>query len=230
VQTRLTELRAVIFDLDDTLYPEREYVRSGYRAVAENLRGSLGVNEPFEGWLWERFLGGQSGGAFDAMSRHFDLGLSPDQVGRLVTVYREHGPDIRPYEGIEELLGELRDRLPLGMLTDGFLPAQRVKLEALGIKGFFAQVLFTEELGRRAWNPSIEWFELLQGRLDLPPASLVYVADNPAKDFIAPNRLGWATIRILLPGQVHGAETAPEGGTQKIEVRSVRELRETLLR
>ena len=35
---------AIIFDLDDTLYLELEYVRSGFRAVATSLSENLNVN------------------------------------------------------------------------------------------------------------------------------------------------------------------------------------------
>ena len=35
VMNYIEGLSAVVFDLDDTLYSEKEYVRSGYKAVAE---------------------------------------------------------------------------------------------------------------------------------------------------------------------------------------------------
>ena len=56
-------IQAVVFDLDDTLYPERDYVRSGYRVVARHLAGMLKRDEPMDTWLWKRFLSGHYAGA-----------------------------------------------------------------------------------------------------------------------------------------------------------------------
>ena len=136
-------IRAVVFDLDDTLYGERAYVRSGYRAVAEKLRGLSGRDEPFDAWLWRRFLAGEATGALDALNDQFRLGLSSDQIAELVRVYREHRPAIRPYDGLPALLGRLHERYQLALLSDGFLPAQKLKLEALKLERFFDAVVFT---------------------------------------------------------------------------------------
>ncbi|HAU38573.1 MAG TPA: hypothetical protein DCX07_12760 [Phycisphaerales bacterium] len=204
--------RAVVFDLDDTLYPERQYVRSGYVAVAKFLRVETGRGEKYEDWLWRRFLEGETGGAFDSLNEAFSLGLCPDRIGQLVRVYRGHHPDIRPYEGVAGLLDRLRGRVRLGLLSDGFLPAQQLKLDALGLADRFDAVLFTETMGRECWKPSPAGFVALAEKLHVPAAGCAYVADNPAKDFLAPNRLGWRTIQLRMPGQVHADRSAEPGG------------------
>ena len=225
--------RAVVFDLDDTLYAERDYVRSGYRAVGEHLRRSQAAIEDQDpaGWLWDRFLSGRTDGAFDALSEHFALGLSESQIGELVEVYRSHRPDISPREGIDRLLDGLAGRKRLGLLTDGFLPAQQLKFDALGLADYFDAVIFTESLGpdRKYWKPSPEGFEITAERLAVSHRACCYVADNPAKDFVAPNALGWRTIQLLLPEQVHSHKPAPEGGEAQTVVRSVEELRDELV-
>ena len=208
--------QAAIFDLDDTLYLERDYVRSGYRAVGEHLR-AMGRTGTFERWLWARFERGQAAGAFDAMNEHFALGLSPADIAALVEVYRNHRPTIAPLPGIVELLSLLRPQYALGLLADGALPAQRLKLAALKLERFFDAVVFTEEIGRDAWKPSPVGFELMQRKMGTVP--LAYISDNPAKDFVAPNRLGWRTIQLLYPGQVHAGNAAPEGGRAQFIVR-----------
>jgi putative hydrolase of the HAD superfamily len=211
-------VRAVVFDLDDTLYPEREYVRSGYRAVAAHLRRRLARAEPFEDWLWQRFRQGHSAGAFDALEVAFHLGLTREKITELVGVYREHVPDIRPYDGVEALLRRLRGQAKLGLLSDGFLPAQRLKLDALGLEPLFDAVVLTEEMGRDRWKPSPAGFEAVRERLGAPHGRCAYVADNPAKDFLAPNRLGWRTIQLRWEGQVHADAAAPEGGRAHVVV------------
>lgn len=223
-------MRAVVFDLDDTLYPERRYVRSGYRAVADALREALKTDEPYGRWLWRRFESGRSNRAFDALNEQFALGLSEQQIARLVAVYRGHAPDIRPYEGAAELLADLRGRVRLGLLSDGPLPAQQLKLDALALGECFDAVVWTDELApdRRAWKPSPLGFEAISASLAVAPASCAYVADNPAKDFVAPNALGWRTVRVVFSGQVHGRAAPAPGGEPTATVRSWAQLRRAL--
>ena len=213
-------LQAVVFDLDDTLFPERDYVRSGYRAAAEHLRRTRGEVRRFEDFMGDLFLAGQSAKVFDATSAHFKLGLSDVQIGELVEVYRNHTPAIAPYSGLGELLSLLHVRYRLGLLSDGFLPAQQLKLEALKLARFFDCVVFTEELGRDCWKPSPAGFQAMAKQLGLPAQACAYVADNPAKDFVAPNRLGWRTIQYLRPGQVHAGEPTPPDGAPQTIVRA----------
>jgi putative hydrolase of the HAD superfamily len=211
-------VQAVVFDLDDTLYSERQYVRGGYAAVGEALRARLGRGDAFESWLWDRFCRGRSAGAFDAMNERFSLGLGPEQITELVVVYRGHRPQIAPRDGAVEMLARLAPRVRLGLLTDGFLPAQRLKLDALGIERFFHAVVFTEAMGRECWKPSPAGFEAIRAKLDVPHEACAYVGDNPSKDFLAPNRLGWRTVRLACQDQVHGNLPAPPGGEPAITI------------
>lgn len=219
-------IRAVVFDLDDTLYPERDYVHSGYCAVAEHLSSRLGRpcvgpgGQPAEVWLWSRFLSGKAGGALNALNEHFKLRLSQQQIGQLVEVYRTHRPDIRPYDGVADLLGQLHGPYRLGIISDGYMPAQQHKLDALKIAMFFDAIVFTEQLGRDCWKPSPAGFESIRERLELDHDACAYVADNPGKDFVAPNALGWRTVQMLFPGQVHAQLPAPDGGRPQAVVHS----------
>jgi putative hydrolase of the HAD superfamily len=222
-------VRAVVFDLDDTLFPEWQYVRSGYRAVAEHLREALGRHEDIEDWLWKRFMAGESARAFDTMNAAFSLGLSQEQIAELVALYREHEPDIRPYPGVAQMLSRLHARYRLGLLTDGYLPAQRLKLSAVKLERFFDAVVFTEELGREAWKPAETGFESIRKELDVPHEACVYVADNPAKDFVAPNRLGWRTAQFRRPAQIHARNRAPEDGRPQAVAHLLGDLHKALL-
>src|SRR5262245_10529941 len=133
----MSALRAVIFDLDDTLYPERTYVLSGFRAVAawaeEQLKipYSLGVAE-----LRQLFADGVRGNTFDCwLESH---GFVPDDwVSQMVKVYREHQPCLVPYPETKAVLRCLRPRYRLGLVSDGYLQVQQNKLAALGIGSYF---------------------------------------------------------------------------------------------
>ena len=224
-------IRAVVFDLDDTLFLERNYVRSGFVAVGEYLSDQTCRRAVFERWMWRRFVSGRRDGIFDALDDRFSLGLGRKGIGEIVSVYRRHRPDIRPCRGVEAMLSRLRSlRLKLGLLSDGFMPAQRLKLEAVGLEKHFHKVIFTEQMGRSAWKPSPRGFESIRRALSVPHAECVYVADNPAKDFLAPNGLGWLTIQWRRVGQVHADKPAPQDGRPKRIVRSGPELLRLLRR
>ncbi|NQU74831.1 MAG: hypothetical protein HQ546_00785, partial [Planctomycetes bacterium] len=63
---------AVVFDLDDTLSLERDYVRSGYRAVAKLLGERFPQAPDIEQWMWQRFCLGQTANMFNAAGEHFN--------------------------------------------------------------------------------------------------------------------------------------------------------------
>ncbi len=104
----MPKLHAIIFDLDDTLYPECEYVRSGFRAVAAWIETNLGIpqNVVMQEFL-QLFAEGKRGNIFDLWlsSRGIDPTL---WVPQMVKIYREHRPCITPYKDVLTLLPRLR--------------------------------------------------------------------------------------------------------------------------
>jgi len=198
-------IEAVAFDLDDTLYDEVDYCRSALAAVAVHLarrHRSPSEKRIFEA-LWDQFAAGNHTRTFNAALD--ELGIPYDQaaIEALVKVYREHGPSIRLPDESLDVLETLKDRYRLGLLTDGFLPAQRLKVRALGIERFFACIVYTEALGRAFWKPSPVGFEKMAEALGVAPERMVYVGDNEEKDFVAPNALGFLTVRVRRAGGIH---------------------------
>jgi putative hydrolase of the HAD superfamily len=194
----------VVFDLDDTLYLERDYVQSGFAAVAAFVANSDEAQTArFLAYLWESFERGIRGRNFDLfVERYPDLGQR-FTVPQLVTVYRQHRPAITPLPGAEALIDALRARaIPLGLISDGPVAGQSAKLEALGLERSLEVVIFTDQWGIAYRKPHPRAFIDIE-RLMNHARPLVYIADNPAKDFVAPKRRGWPTIRIRLDGQLH---------------------------
>lgn len=195
-------LDVVVFDVDDTLYLERDYVRSGFHAVDEWAAETLGVHG-FEGVAWSAFEEGVRGTIFDAALLGCGLEPTPDLVGQLVGVYREHVPAIALLPDAAACLARLRGRVPLAVVSDGPLRSQLAKVRALGLEGIIDEIVLTEELGAGYGKPSPRAFELVEERLGADGPACVYVADNPAKDFDGPAGLGWRTVRIRRPGGLH---------------------------
>lgn len=192
-------LRAVVFDLDDTLYPEREYVKSGLKAVAAWVEKCLGIPQDLALQAFLRlFAKGKRGNIFDIWLS--DQGITPELwVPQMVEVYRNHRPHIIPYKDVLALLPQLRQVYRLGVVTDGHAYVQRKKLEALKLVSYFDAIVFSDDLGKEAWKPSIIPFESILKRLRTKGHESVYVADNPLKDFVGARAVGMWTVRVRRP-------------------------------
>ncbi len=205
----MTKLRALIFDLDDTLYPERSYVLSGFSAVADWIHDHLG--DPASkvlGELVELHDGGSRGDTFDLWL--IEQGLDVEAyVPVLIDVYRRHRPAIKPFDVVPGLLVRLHDRYRLGIVSDGFGPVQRLKLEALGLEDHFDATIFSDEIGREAWKPSAEPFRQILTKLEVIPMEAAYIGDNPLKDFAGPRALGMQTILVRTPRGYHAGDLPP---------------------
>lgn len=188
------QLEAVIFDLDDTLYPEKDYVRSGYHAASAFLPEIENAEEA----LWQAFLNGKP--AFDTVLQNAGL-YSPDRKEKCLKAYREHIPQIRLYPEMKELLLALRTKgIRTGVLTDGRPEGQKNKIRALGLKELVDEILITDELGGpRFRKPNDIGFRILKYRLGTAFERMVYVGDNPRKDFQAPGMLGMSYIYFRNP-------------------------------
>ncbi|MCK5174419.1 MAG: HAD family hydrolase [Planctomycetes bacterium] len=215
-------ITTVIFDMDDTLYDEIDYCRSGFAAVSEFV-GGLGnlpdsaTKEAIFRTLWAEFTAGNHTSTFNTALEKLGIGYDDGMIGDLVGVYRRHEPDITLPADSKAVLDQLREKYALGLLSDGFLPAQQLKVKALGIEPYFEHIVYTEELGRKYWKPSEKGFKMLIKALNARGENCVYVADNSAKDFIAPNKLGFETIQLVRPHRIHtDSPFAPEAAPSHI--------------
>jgi len=221
--------QGVVFDLDDTLYLERDYVRSGFRAVASRVASSSSVDpESVFGFLWTRFESGHRGSSFDELLQNFVPRTDAISVAELVRTYREHRPTIHLLPGMRSILRDLHRRgVPLGVISDGPLVSQTAKVLALDVREYVSAVLLTDGWGREFWKPHTRAFVEMSLELSLPPEYLVYIADNPSKDFDAPALLGWRSVRLRLAGQVHSSSPTHGANPDHI-VESVSALRDLL--
>ena len=199
----MIDWQAIVFDLDDTLFPEREYVLGGMRAVAAWAQGQFALpRDRTFAELHELFEQGVRGDTFNRWLQSH--GRRPDDwVPAMVQVYRRHDPRIAPYAEVRNLLEDLAGQLRLGLVTDGYLAVQQRKVAALGLGRYFAAIVYSDALGRRAWKPSPRPFETVLEQLDVAAAEAVYVGDNPAKDFRGARSVGMQTIRVRRPDGLH---------------------------
>ena len=179
-----------VLDLDDTLYSEVEYHVSGLNEVCRWIERLYGKS------LASDLRTLQDSGEQDLLAglcRVAGLPLSVKES--LLWVYRLHEPKIRLTPFVLDLLERLQAKCHLVILTDGRSVSQRQKIKALGLSHFPAYI--SEEYG--ADKPSPLRFELIMQHM--PAARYIYVGDNPKKDFLAPNALGWKTLGLRDDGR-----------------------------
>lgn len=180
-----SKIKGIIFDLDDTLYSEKEYVRSGYKAVSDYLGGG------YEEALWRHFVAGKP--AIDELLN--EIGRQSDKKEAL-DKYRSNKPDIHLYSGVVELLTKLRKKgIKIGIISDGRPEGQRNKIDALGLEKLVDDIIITDELGGIQFRkPCDIAFKIMQIRWRIPASEMLYIADNPVKDFQAPQQLGMNSL------------------------------------
>lgn len=184
----LNDISTVIFDLDDTLYPEKDYVRSGYQKIAAYFG-----QQDLEKQMWDVFLKG--GKAIDEVFQK--AGLS-EHKEKALYIYREQVPDIELYSGVREMLERLSIHKKIGIITDGRPRGQRAKLKVLNIRA--DKVIITDELGGIEYRkPNKKAFEIMREYFDVPYEEMIYIGDNLKKDFIAPEELGMRCIWFQNP-------------------------------
>lgn len=217
----LSGIRAVVFDLDDTLYPERSFAFSGFEAVADWLQGR--VDCPFDAAarMRELFETGDRRRVFDQLLAELGCDQAETLVPAMVDCYRSHPPAIRLYEDAEGILADWRGRFRLGLISDGPQEMQQRKVGALGLAGVLGHIVLTDQWGREFWKPHHRAYRELEAAFDVNGADCVYIADNPEKDFVAPRQLDWRTVRIIRSDGVYRDAIPPVGGEAEFQVTSL---------
>lgn len=193
----------VVFDLDDTLYLERDYVRSGFAAVGRWLEQHVGTTA-FGASCQRLFDSGCRSRIFqEALVLHC-IDPAPELIELMVAVYRSHRPTIALLSDAERCLRERNDsKLPSGLITDGSYSVQQAKVSALGIEGRLDFLIFTGALAPGCSKPHPRAYELAEAKAQAHRLPLIYVGDNPLKDFVTPRRRGWLTVQVMRPQRVH---------------------------
>lgn len=214
--------RVFIFDLDDTLYKECDFLKSAYRAIALRLQ-ALGVDDAYPQMLaWYE----ARGNVFKNVNQYYHLNIPMEDY---LNWYRGHRPQISLSDGADELLrGIIASGNKAGLITDGRSITQRNKIEALGLLQYMApeDMIISEAFGSE--KPDVRNYQYFRDKY--PQSELIYIADNPRKDFVTPNQLGWMTIGVLNDGRnIHPQNLDVEKEyLPQIWVKSCAEIRRTI--
>jgi len=219
----------VVFDMDDTLYDEATYAQSGLNHVAHCIETDCGI--PYAqslARLTARFTQGRNH-IIDGTLQ--DLGIyTPTRAMDLVRRYRRHRPNIQRLPDVTPCFKRFKD-WPKYLVTDGNRTAQAQKVKALRLQGVMRHCYLTGNYPKNYAKPSPYCFLQICAQEAVSPESVVYVADNPHKDFVGIRPLGFRTIRVMR-GPYKEVQVRPEADAEirieSLEVLSPAFLLETL--
>ncbi|MFA5865367.1 MAG: HAD family hydrolase [Phycisphaerae bacterium] len=200
----IDDIQLVVFDLDDTLYPEADFVEGGFRNVAAALVG----NDPsLIDQLVRKMRSLLKAGRrdiFQTILAEMKKEPTPEQISQLVKNYRTADRPLTLFPDAERAIDRFRqNELILAILTDGPAESQQTKVKLLDLEKRFDQIIYTGQYGPEFAKPNPHCFEILMNKFGVEPSRCIYIADNEVKDFLAPNILGWRSVKVTRPTGIY---------------------------
>ncbi|MDI9644264.1 MAG: HAD family hydrolase [Candidatus Verstraetearchaeota archaeon] len=189
-QKKHKQIRAVLFDMDNTLLDFMAAKASACRAVA----GKLGKDDGLD--LLNRFLKNKAEHESHLIIADYmgSLGIYDGELFFEVceTYDLTKLEAIEAYDGIPELLTYLKtNRFALGVVTNARRVNAEMRLEKAGLRRFFDAVVTADDTEQI--KPDPRHLEVAIGRLGVIPEETIFVGDSIEMDIKAAKRLGMKT-------------------------------------
>lgn len=175
----------IVFDLDDTLYNEVDYLRSAFKEIARSLEPNA----------WRKLfvdifsLYRNRVDVFEFLANNYEI-----EKKELKQIYNNHLPSIKPFTLVEQTIEAIKFRNgSIAIITDGYIQRQTNKLNSLNLTEFIDYVVISEAVGTE--KPSTNNYKLVSNFFGAE--TYYYIADNFSKDFISPKKMGWQTIGLI---------------------------------
>lgn len=195
--------KVMVFDLDDTLYKEIDFLKSGYRKVAEYVGKQISLSSIND--IYYDMLSWYSRGenAFEKLNEKYGL---ENSIKEYLDVYRYHQPNITLSEETKATLSELAGNgVLIGIISDGRAETQNNKIKALGLSEWISPELVIINEDKKYFKPNHWSYDRMMLKCFEkgvePDAEFYYVGDNVEKDFLAPKELGWISVCLLDDGK-----------------------------
>lgn len=195
----MARVSAVIFDLDNVLFNEQDYINAAYRNIAVFLSKHYRLSEE---QVYQKLLSDLQKKTslyphlFDDLLA--DLGLDRAILPEILKIYANTTIKLELYPEAEHLLNALqKQEIKLGLVTNGNVEAQRNKVRLLGIEKYFSTIIYARELGKENEKPNPEVYRITLEASRSKPEETICVGDNPYTDFLGAKKLGIRTVRLL---------------------------------
>jgi len=209
----------ILLDLDDTLYPERQYIYQGFKEVARYIREKYGLDEQKS---YRRLISVFKSGSklvFDDFLRSVGINLSSSD---LVDVYRKAPRSLTNYPDVADALkivgGHRHKRL---LITNGRAEVQKQKVEHLELAKYFDELFILDEYGKEYWKPSTLIFRIIKQKYGDGLINYAFVG-NGEEDFQFSQSLGIKFIYIERRNQIRKLQL--EQTPDKTDIYKIRNL------
>ena len=193
MQIKIDSETFFVFDLDDTLFQEIDFLKSAYSYISSKI--SATEHHDIYQEMLQKYQNKEN--VFEWVMGKYQQSIPQMNIQWLLKEYREHVPAIALSEANITFIRVLKERkVPMGLITDGRSVTQRNKLKALGIEHYFKDIIISEEFGSE--KPDERNYLYFENKY--PGMSFYFFGDNTSKDFIVPAKLGWTTICIKNAG------------------------------
>lgn len=189
-------IKAIVFDMDDTLYAEKDYVRSGMIHLDNFIKMKFNIKGFYETSM-ALFEVGERKFIFNKSLQLLNIPYDIELIHEMVKNYRSHKPNIKLFNDAKWVLENLSNDVKIGLISDGYFEAQAKKVHALRLKERFDSVILSDRFGKVNWKPSRIPYEQATIELELVHKECVYIGDNVTKDFITAKKLGWKTVHLV---------------------------------
>ena len=215
------KLRAVLFDVDDTLYSTTEFAElARANGVREMIR--LGLKMEHEEVMRElREVISEFSSNYEY---HFDklllrisaqvyAGVNPAILvaGAVIAYHETKAHQLKLLPDVREVLGKLsKTELILGVITMGPQIKQAEKILRLGLMDYVdpGAIFISDQIG--IGKPNVKLFMKACRHLDIWPLEAMYVGDNPPNDVDPPNQLGMSTVLVRREGKYASVQGVTE--------------------
>lgn len=213
--------KLIVFDIDDTLYDELDYVKSGYNVVSKYIEKKYRVNKVYE--RLTKLFQKSSKNVFNRLLDSLNIEYTKEDIIYLVEMYRNHTPNIKLSNDVIKTLKELRNNYKLAIVSDGNYKTQKLKVDALGLMEYFDKIVLTDKHGKEYWKPNIKSFEMLSNDFKIEFCDIYYVGDNPNKDFYF-SKYGIKTIRYYNKNGIYYNDKYLENIKENYRIDSIKEV------
>lgn len=217
--------KAIVFDLDDTLILEEDYIKSGFSEVAKIISYKFQMNpdKAFNDMLALHKSGSKR--VFNEFLENNKLLYDNNFIELILKTYREHFPNISLLNESKEVLEWLKERnFKLGLITDGYKETQLQKIKKMNLCSVFNKIIVTDLLGRKYWKPHKLAYYVMKRSLSVKYEEMIYIGDNETKDFVTAKKLGIKTVCIKRNNAIYSNVVMNLNYKANLEIKSLKEI------